>query len=179
MIFRRLASVCLVLLASGLIVSGCGGDDGGGFQGDKAAEQIKEQYPDKAGGVELTSIECEGDDDSVGSTFTCSGTNDADVEVSIEGEITGNDTEEDTTQFSWEVTKLVSPGSTFGDVAADTLSQTRAVDTVECPDGIVIEEGTEVDCVGTMDNGEKREVKLTLTDGSGNFDINLLGPTEG
>jgi len=176
MISRRLASICLVLLASGLFVAACGSEDSG-FQGDKAAEQIKEQYPEKAGGVELTAIECEGDDDAVGSTFTCDGTNDADVEVKIEGEITGN--EDDSTQFSWEVTELVAKGSTFGDVAASTLAETRAVDTVECPDGIVIEEGTEVDCTATMANGEKREVKLTLTDATGNFRADLLGPAEG
>jgi len=177
----RFTSACLIFAVSGLMLAGCeasvstGGDE---INTDTVETQIKSQYPPKADGLTLTAIDCEGGKAEVGTRFTCAASNDNAVDLDIGGEVTsiGKD---DKVNIKWEVTKAVSAGATFGDVAAQTLARTRAVASVECPDGILIEAGTVVDCVGIMDNGTKREVKLTLTDGNGAFDIDLLGPTDG
>jgi len=42
-----------------------------------------------------------------------------------------------------------------------------------------MEKGNTIDCVGTMDDGSKREVKITLTDGNGKINVKLLGPVPG
>jgi len=159
----------------GLIFAGCEASVSTEDQIDteKAAKVIQDEYPNKAGGVTLTSIECEGGDAKVGTEFTCDATNDADVAVDIDAKVTG--VSDDGVDLHWEVAKLTAKGTTFAGPAAAELSKIRAVDSVDCPDGIVIEEGTVVDCTATMDDGSERPVKLTLTDGSGAFHAELLG----
>lgn len=178
----RRSALCLVLIAGAALLAGCGAEVSTGgptVGGEDAAATIKKQYPTKSGGPTMAEISCDEADAEVDATFECEGTNDSDVAVDILATVNQIDEDSDEFRFSWSITKLTAPGTLFGDLAAETLAQTRAVDTVDCPDEIVVEQGTVVDCVGTMDNGEKREVKLTLTDESGNFDIDLLGPTEG
>lgn len=175
---RRFASVCLTLAVAGLAFTGCEASvsTGDSLNTDKLESTIKNQYPDQADGLTLTAISCEGGDAKVGTEFTCTATNSNDIALDIDGKV--NKVKDDNVGFHWEVSKAVAPGAVFADVATTTLQETRAVDTIDCPDDILVEKGTVVDCVGTMDDGSERKVKLTLTDGNGAFDIDLLGPVD-
>ena len=39
----------------------------------------------------------------------------------------------------------------------------------------MIAKGNVIECVGTMDDGSKRRVRITMTDDNGKIDVDLLG----
>ena len=174
-------STILVFSAFALLFTGCeasvstGGDT---VDADNAADTIKQQYPDKAGGgLTITEISCDEGKAEVDAKFTCTATNSAGSDLEIEATVNKVDEDTDKVNFTWSITKLTATGATFGDVAASTLQdQGYAVASVDCPHGIVVEKGATVDCRATMDNGSTQSATLTLTDGSGGFNIDTGGP---
>ena len=116
-------------------------------------------------------------EEQVDAKFNCTATNSAGSDLEIEATVNKVDEDTDKVDFTWSITKLTATGATFGDVAAATLQdQGYAVSSVDCPDGIVVEKGATVDCRATMDNGSTQSATLTLTDGSGGFNIDTGGP---
>lgn len=178
--FRKLG-LPVAILATAALLAGCEASvstGGNTLDSDDAAKTITGQYPTKADGLKLTSLECGDADAKVDETFDCTGKNDAGVELEITGTI--NQVDEDTGKvgFTWDVTKATSDGVAFANTATDTLkAQGYAVDSMTCPD-IVIEKGNEVECDLTMANGSKQTVTLTLTDGDGGFNVNTSGPLD-
>lgn len=175
------AALCLVLVSGSALLAGCGASvstGGDEINRDDAAKIIEEQYPEQAGGLKLTSIECDGTEPKVDNTFTCTGENDAGVTLDFESTITEVDEEADKVGFDWTITKAVSDGTVFNETAQIELkNQGYAVDAVDCPE-ITIAKGEVVDCEVTMDDGSKQDGTLTLTDDNGGFNIKTSGPKE-
>lgn len=171
----------LVISASALLFTGCeasfstGGDT---VDADNAADTIKQQYPGKAGGgLKLTEISCDEGKAEVDATFNCTAVNNAGSDIEIEATVNKVDEDSGKVDFTWSITKLTAKGSVFGDAAAASLqNQGYAVESVDCPDGIVVEKGTTVDCRATMSNGSEQSATLTLSDSTGNFNVKTGGP---
>lgn len=177
MLTRRFASACLVLATAGLLLAGCetSVSTGDTINSEKAATQIQNQYPSKFEGLTITEIDCDSADAEVGAEFSCEATNSNDVALDIAATVT-KISEDDQVGLDWEVATATAPGALFADAATVELQKIRAVKSVDCPDGIVVEKGTTADCTATMLDDSERKVKLTLTDGNGAFDADLLGP---
>ena len=173
-------SVALVLIATtGALLGGCeasvstGGDD---LNTGDAEKVIQEQYPAQAGGLKLTSIDCDTTEAKVGNTFTCKATNSAGLSLDIEGTIDKVDKDTDNAHFTTETVKAVSDGSYFEDkTVTDLQKQGYAVESVSCPE-ILIKKGNKTECDMTMKNGSKQTATITQTNGNGDFDIDTSGP---
>jgi hypothetical protein len=48
-----------------------------------------------------------------------------------------------------------------------------APESVECPDDITMEEGSEFECTGTAPNGEEFTIQVTQTDDEGNIEFEV------
>jgi len=174
------SSLCLVLvLATVGLLAGCeasvstGGDS---VDAGDAANTIQKQYPAKAGGLKLTSIDCDSGDAKVDAKFTCTGVNDNGITLDIEATVNAVDKDTGKVDFTWSITKSVSDGTAFSGVALTTLqNQGSAVKSIECPE-LVVEKGTEVDCNAIMKDGSEQTATIMLTDGNGGFNVDLSGP---
>ncbi|MGB0119997.1 MAG: DUF4333 domain-containing protein [Solirubrobacterales bacterium] len=177
MIASPRCALCFLLVATVLLVTGCDAEvstgDGTGIDTASVEQTITKLYPAQSDGLELIAIECEDADAKVGTEFDCAASNDNGVDLEIVSVVTSVDEDSERIKFNFDVTRAVAEGTTFSEVAAKTIG--NGVE-VECPDGIVIEKGTEVDCVATLPDGSERDVYLTLTDGNGGFNIAPLGP---
>jgi hypothetical protein len=170
-------SVLVILFVSAGLVAGCSGDKK--VDVESAESTIQDQYPAETGGLELTSISCEEGDAEVDSEFTCSGENDAGVSLQIEATVDEVDEDSGEVKFTWSTTGSVSDGTAFAETALTTLqNQGYAVAAIDCPD-ISIENGNEVECEATMDDGSSQTATITLTDDKGGFDVVTSGPGPG
>jgi hypothetical protein len=138
-------------------------------------KQVRLSYEDKSG-VLLTSIDCDEADADTGSEINCDATNEADVDLKIEGTVTSYDSETEKVKFRWEVVSATAPGETFAVAARNSLADQSNVplDNVVCPDRIELEIGNEVECTAVDLAGNDRDLVLTLTDLEGGFDVRLL-----
>ncbi len=172
---KRLVLIGAVLSAS-LLIAGCefSCSIGNSVSADELDKQVRIAYEDETG-ILLTSIDCEQADSDVGSPISCVATNERDLELTIEGEVTDLDSESDMIRFDWQVVSASAPGAAFEVAAARSLrNQTGAViGDVTCPQKIKLEAGTVVDCTGVDSQGNERELVLTLTDRKGAFDVDL------
>lgn len=181
MSIRRKICLAFAVLVTGGLLAGYGvscetevGDDN--INAEDAANTISTQYKDRIGLV-LTDITCESGTPEVGAKFSCDATNSADVSLDIEATVTKIDDSSNKAIFNWDVAKATAGPTTFTDTALKALHGLgRAIDSIECPGGTVIEKGNVIDCTGTMDDGSKRKVTITLTDGDGAINVKLLGP---
>lgn len=173
---RGLLALTAILLIGGGALAGCGasvstGSDYAG--GDEAAAMIKDQYPEQTG-LALDELSCEKTDPETGKTFICEGTNEAKVDLKIEGTVGKIDTDSDRFDFRWEVTHAVAAGTAYSKPAlAELQDEGWDVDGLTCPDGIEIVKGTKVTCTATSSDGEDYKAFLKLTDGDGGFRIDL------
>ncbi len=178
----RLLVLPFVIVSAAALVAGCSGSvevGGSDINADEAAQTIKTEYAKRVG-LELTEITCDSGKPEVGAKFSCEAKNEADLSLDIEATVTSVDEDTDKVSFNWTVVKATAGPTTFTSTALDALQGIgRAVDSIECPGGTVMEKGNTIDCVGTMDDGSKREVKITLTDGNGKINVKLLGPVPG
>lgn len=173
---KRLVLIGAALSAT-LLLAGCefscsiGGNTVSSEELDK---QVRIAYEDETG-ILLTSIDCEEADSDIGSPINCLATNENDLELTIEGEVTDLNSDTDRIRFDWQVVSASAPGVAFEVAAARSLrNQTGAViSDVTCPQKITLEAGTIVDCTGVDSQGNERELVLTLTDRKGAFDVNL------
>ncbi len=141
--------------------------------GSEAEEKIKSQYPEQTG-LELTTISCDSTDAETGKVFSCEATNEANVDLKIEGTVGEVDSDEDRFKFRWEVTGAVAAGDAYAEPALTELrSKGLEIESLACPDGIEIKKGTVVTCTATSPDGEERDAELTLTDGDGGFRITV------
>lgn len=180
-LFLRCLVLPFVIVPAAALVVGCGGSvevGGSDINADEAAQTIQTEYA-KQVGLEMTDISCDSGDPDVGAKFSCDGKNEADLSLDIEATVTSVDEDTDKVGFDWNVVKATAGPTTFTSTALDALQGIgRAVESIECPGGTVMEKGNTIDCVGTMDDGSKREVKITLTDGNGKIHVDLLGPAQ-
>lgn len=101
----------------------------------------------------------------------------ADLSLDIEATVTKVDEDTSKVNFNWDTVKATAGPTTFTSTAVKALQGAgRTIDSIECPGGTVMEKGNVIDCVGTMDDGSKRQVKITLKDGNGAIHVDLLGP---
>lgn len=167
----------LVIISAAALLAGCEasvstGDDN--VNADEVSSKITAEYK-KQTGLDMSGLECEEVEAKAGETFTCTASNSVDVSLDLDGRI--KSVEGDNVDFHWEVATATAGPTTFTSTALDALQGIgRAVESIECPGGTVIAKGNVIECVGTMDNGTKRQVKITMTNGDGNIDVNLLGP---
>jgi hypothetical protein len=179
MITARRLALPLVIITSAAMLAGCEasfstGDDN--VNADDITSQITTQYK-KQTGLELSDLTCDEVEAKVGATFKCTASNSADVSLDFDGKINKVDEGDDKVGLHWEVATATAGPTTFTSTAVDALQGIgRAVDSIECPGGTVIEKGNVIDCVGTMDDGSKRQVKITLKNGNGDIHVDLLGP---
>jgi len=179
MLSSKRFGLVLLIAATGLI-AGCeasvstGGDE---IDADDAAKTIQSQYPSQADGLKLTEISCDSTDAEVDATFDCTAKNDAGVSLDIKGTINEVNKDTDNIKFDWTITKAVSDGKAYSDVAVTTLQkQGYAVESMECPE-FEIKTGVKVDCDVTMDDGSSQTATITLTNDNGGFDVVTSGPT--
>jgi len=150
-----------------------GGDS---IHADEAAATIKKQYKQKTG-LTLTSITCESGDAKVGATFTCDAVNSVDAKLQFTAKVDSVNDDKSKVHFTSDVTKATVTGATFADAAIKALAgQGTAVDSMDCPDEIEVVKGKKVDCTASMPDGVERKAVLTLTNGDGDFDVDIYGP---
>src|SRR5680860_1219170 len=84
----------------------------------------------------------------VGEPISCQAANERGVELTIAGEITGVNEDDDQVKFNWEVAQAVAPGATFSQAAKETLEETvgEPLTAVRCPDRIPLRRGAELRC---------------------------------
>ena len=129
-----------------------------------AENTITDQYENQTG-IKLTSVSYDTGDAEVGAEFTCTGQNEAGIDLGIAATLIDINKDTDKASFDWNVTEAKAPGAVFADPATQILRQQGTpVASIECPDDIVIESGTD------------RSANLTLTDGDGSFNVNLGPP---
>ena len=181
MISARTLALPLVIITSIALLSGCEasfsvGEDENTVNADEITSQITTQY-DKQTGLKISDLTCKEVEAKVGATFTCTASNSSDVSLDIDGKINKVSENDDKVGLHWEVATATAGPTTFTASALKALQGIgRAIDSIECPGGTVIKKGNVIECVGTMDNGTKRQVKVTMTNGNGDIDVNLLGP---
>lgn len=172
---KRLVLIGAALSAS-ILLAGCefSCSIGNNVSAEELDKQVRLAFEDKTG-VLLTSIDCEEADADVGSEINCVATNENDVELTIEGEVTEFDSDTEKVKFDWQVVSASAPGGAFEVAAARSLrNQTGVViNEVNCPEKIELNRGNRVDCTGVDSQGNERELVLTLTDEEGAFDVNL------
>ncbi|MBK5232068.1 MAG: DUF4333 domain-containing protein [Thermoleophilia bacterium] len=178
MISAKRLALPLVIVAATALLAGCGGSveiGGSDINADEAAQTIKDEYANQIG-LKLTEITCDSGKPEVGAKFSCDAKNEADLTLEIEATVTKVNEDTDKADFDWTIAKATAGPTTFTSTALDALQSVgRAVDSIECPGGTVMEKGNTIECVGTMDDGSKRRVKITLTDGNGQIHVDLLG----
>lgn len=179
MTLTRKLALPLVVLTAVALLAGCEasvstGDDN--VDADEVTGKITSQYKEQTG-LKLTEITCTEVEAKVGATFTCKGKNSADVSLEIDGTVNKLDESTDEAKFNWDTVKAIAGPTTFTSTAVDALRGVgRAIDSIECPGDTEIKKGEVIACTGTMDDGSKRKVKITLKDGNGAIHVDLLGP---
>ena len=172
---KRLVVIGAALCAS-LLLAGCefSCSIGNKVSSEELNKQVRLSFEDETG-VLLTSIDCGEVDAEVGKAISCDATNENDVDLKIEGEVTDYNSDTDKIKFDWEVVSASAPGEAFAVAARRSLAnQTGAVvNDVVCPDKIELKTGNEVQCAAVDVRGNDRELVLTLTDEEGGFDVNL------
>jgi hypothetical protein len=135
---------------------------------------VRISYEDETG-VLLSSIKCEEADADTGSEINCIATNENDVDLKIEGEVTSYDSDTEKVKFDWEVVSASGPGQPFAVAARNSLANQSNVPltNVVCPDKIELKTGNKVDCTAVDIAGNDRDLVLTLTDEEGGFDVRL------
>jgi hypothetical protein len=135
---------------------------------------VRLSYEDESG-VLLDSIDCKEADADAGSEISCVATNENEVELKIEGEVTSYDSDTEKVKFDWEVVSASAPGDRFAIAARQSLAQQSnvALSDVACPGRIELKTGNEVDCTAVDSTGLDRELVLTLTDEEGGFEVRL------
>lgn len=144
-----------------------------------AAATIKRQYL-KQTGVELPELECDSADAEVGTGISCRGTNAADVELEIDGEVIEVSSDSEKVDFKWTLTRAYSPAAHYETAAAEALRKQLdvPVESVDCPDRILVKPGNQVRCEATVDDGLTTDIMLELTDGDGGFTVSLADPPD-
>jgi len=178
MISIRKFTLPLVIVTAATLIAGCEASvsTGDNVDADELTSKITAEYKNQTG-LEMSGLECEEVEAKADATFTCTASNSVDVSLDLDGRIKSVDG--DNVDFHWEVATATAGPTTFTSTALDALKGVgRAVESIDCPGGTVIAKGNVVECVGTMDNGTKRQVKITMTNGDGNIDVDLLGPAK-
>lgn len=179
MILVRKLALPLVILTATALLAGCEasvstGDDN--VDADEVTSKITSQYKEQTD-LTLTEINCDEVEAKVGATFSCTAKNSADVSLEIDGKVNKLDESTDEAKFKWDTVKAVAGPTTFTSTAVDALKGVgKAVKSIDCPGGTEIKKGEVIECTGTMDDGSKRKVKITLTNGNGAIHVDLLGP---
>lgn len=171
----RLKSVFVVAvtaMAGVVVLAGCSEV----IKQDELTSNIKSQFKEQTD-TELTSIECDEVKAEEGADVACKATNENDMKLDITGKVTGKNDDTGKWGFNWKVAGMVAPGKVFEEPAAETVTRefNVALDSVKCPDGIEVKEGTEVKCEGTATDGTTRGLTLNLTDAEGGFRVSLDG----
>lgn len=142
-------------------------------------DRLTESYEERTG-FALTDVACEEVKAEVGEDFSCTGTNEREIDLEIDGSVTSVESG-DEIKFGWDVVGASAPGELYSNEAEKTLEQEtgRALNSVACPDRIPIERGAEVRCTVETAEGEELGATLTLTDLDGGFriDVDQSGPT--
>jgi len=181
MITMKKLALPLAIVTAATLLAGCEasvstGDDN--VNAEDITSQITSEYK-KQTSLELSDLECEEVEAKVGATFTCTASNSADVSLDFDGKINKVDEDTDKVGLHWEVAKATAGPTTFTSTALDALQGIgRAVKSIECPGGTVIAKDNVIECVGTMDNGDKRQVKITMKNGDGDINVELLGAAQ-
>lgn len=172
---KRLIAIGATIVTA-LLLAGCeySCSVGNTVSAEELDKQVRLSYEDETG-VLLTSIECEEADADPGSEISCVATNEAGLDLTIEGEVTSYDSETEKVKFDWEVVSAVAPGETFAIAARNSLARQSGVplENVSCPDGIELRKGNKVNCTAEDVAGNSRDLVLTLTDEEGAFDVRL------
>lgn len=176
MTFGRKATLLAASAVAGLTLAGCSfscsfGEKTAGS--DEMDSRLTDSYEERTG-IPLTSVDCPGVKAEVGEQFSCTGTNERDIELEIDGKVTAVESD-DNIKFRWDVVSATAPGELYSTAARQSLEQQsgRALNSVSCPDRIRIERGAEVGCTVETVNGETLDATLTLTDLDGGFRIDV------
>jgi len=179
---KRLILIAAVA-ASTLFLAGCefscsvGG--GNSVSSEELNTQVKDSYESETGGT-LTSIDCQEVDAEVGEPITCGATNEAGVDLNITGTVTEYDADTDKIKFDLKVDSAMAPGTNYAEAAQRALANQSGVQLTnfKCPDRVLLKKGNEFDCTAEDPNGAARTVTVTLTDGEGGFNANLIKLTD-
>lgn len=165
---RKLLAAAALAMLGAFVMAGCAST----INEDELTANIEKQFQEQTG-TRLTSIECDEVKAEKGAEIACKATNENDMKLDITGEVTDNDKDDDKWGFDWKVARILAPGKAFEDAAAETVSREFDVplESVKCPDGIEVKEGSEVKCEATATDGSTRGLTLTLTDGEGGFRV--------
>lgn len=168
------AAIAIVLC---LAVAGCSAEVnvGGGLEasGEEIAKEIRRGYVDRTG-IELNRLTCESADANLGAKFSCSGRNDNDVQLEIDGKVT--DTSADGIDYSWSVAKAIASGVLYERALRQLIEEGGvALSEVRCPVEVEVKVGSKLRCTATDRSGSSRGVTLRLTDLDGGFDYDVDG----
>lgn len=141
---------------------------------DELSRLVSEMYEGRTG-IALKSIDCDETPAKVDERFRCTATNDLDIDLEFDGEITSVDESDESFKIDFEIDGATAPGELYSTAARKTLENQfrRPLDSVECPDRIPIKVGAEVRCTVVTGDGEQLGATLTLTDLDGGFRINV------
>ena len=166
----------VTVVSAAVLLTGCSFSFSIGqkIEASELEKQVRLSYEDQTG-IVITSIRCDEADASTGSPISCEATNASDVELEINGEVTFYDAGTEEVDFDWEVTRAEAPGEIYAEAAAVTIRQQFGVlvETVQCPDRILIEVGARVPCTAIEPSGERTPITLTLTDKDGGFRVSV------
>ena len=140
---------------------------------DEMNSQLSDAYEQRTG-IALTTVDCPSVKAEVGEQFSCTGTNERDIELEIDGKVNAVESD-DNIRFRWDVVSATAPGELYSDAAKRSLEQQsgRPLNSVSCPDRIPIKRGAEVGCTVETADGETVDATLILTDLDGGFRIEV------
>ncbi|MBK5110561.1 MAG: DUF4333 domain-containing protein [Thermoleophilia bacterium] len=177
MISRRTVILAAASALATLTLAGCSFSCSIGEKTASSSEmnsQLTDSYEQRTG-IPLTSVDCPEVKAEVGEQFSCTGTNERDIDLDIDGKVTSADEPDDKIKFRWNVVRATAPGELYSTAARKSLERQsgRPLKSVTCPDRIPIREGAEVHCTVETADGEQLSATLTLTDLDGGFRINV------
>lgn len=154
-------------------MAGCGGEMT--VSADELAKQVETSYVDQTG-VEIESITCEEVTAAeVGGAISCQATNTAGADLTIAGEITVVNEDDEQVDFDWEVASAQVPGAHYAQEAERVLEQQvgSPISSIECPEKVELKPNSEFRCTLTTPDGSELGATVTMTDGEGGFDIKV------
>jgi len=179
---KRLILIAAVA-ASALFLAGCefSCSVGGGntVSPEELNTQVKDSYESETG-VELNSIDCQEVDAEVGKPIICEATNENEIDLNITGTVTDYNSDTEKIKFNWQVDSAMAPGTNYAVAVQRALANQSGVQLTnfKCPDRVLLKKGNEFDCTAEDPNGAARTVTVTLTDGEGGFNANLIKLTD-
>lgn len=175
--YRRRGIATLTALASVLFFSGCSlscslGDSK--LTAEEQETQISAAYSEQTG-TEMVSIQCEEVAAEVGEKISCQASDADDAKLTIAGEITAANEDDEKVHFDWQVVAAEVAGADYAEAVKQTLEQEAGspIKSIKCPDRVDMEAGQKFRCTVILPDGEKFGATVNLTDSQGAFEVEV------